>query len=309
MREELTFSSGTERCAAYLYRPQSPDGDVPIIVMGHGFSGTRDDGLPAFAERFAAAGFAALVFDYRHFGASTGEPRQLIDIRRQQDDYRAALAVARGLPGVDPERVVLWGTSFAGGHVLELGVSEAGVAAVIALVPFTDGPSVIRANSARNMAIGAVAGVADAALGLARRGPLRLPAVGKPGSIAAMTKPDAEPGMAAIVGPRSLWRNSVAARVMLHVGLWRPAAKAARIRVPLLVCVADEDSTTPARPAVRAAERAPRGELRRYGCGHFDVYTGEWFEQVVTDQLEFVERHVVSGDHESDRAVGVQSAQ
>ena len=46
--------------------------------MAHGFSGVREQRLDAYAERFAQAGLAVLVFDYRHFGASGGEPRQLL---------------------------------------------------------------------------------------------------------------------------------------------------------------------------------------------------------------------------------------
>jgi pimeloyl-ACP methyl ester carboxylesterase len=287
MRDEVTFPSGGETCAAYLYRASVPE--APCVVMAHGFAGTRDDGLPAFAERFAAAGLHALVFDYRGFGASTGEPRQVIDIGRQQDDYRAAIAFARSVDGI--EGIVLWGTSFSGGHVFDLAVSEPETLAAIAQAPFADGVATLRANSLRNMAIGAVAGVADTALGLLRLPPLKLPAVGAPGSIAAMTEPTAEPGYRAIVPAGSRWDNAFAARLMLHIGTWRPGATASRIACPLLVCVADEDATTPPGPAVRAAERAPRGELARYGCAHFDVYRGEWFERVVADQLEFLARH------------------
>ena len=289
-REHLTFPSGSDFCAAYLYRPENPAGDVPCVVMAHGFASTRDDGLPAFAERFAEAGFAALVFDYRSFGASSGEPRQVIDIGRQRDDYRAAIAFARTLDGID--RIVLWGTSFSGGHVLALAASESDIAATISMAPFTDGPATVRANSPRNMVIGAVAGLADTALGLLRLPPLRLPAVGAPGSIAAMTEPGAESGMAAIVPEESLYRNEFAARVMLPLGLARPGARAADITCPLLVCVADDDRTTPAAPAIRVAERAPRGELRRYACGHFDVYRGTWFERLVADQTAFLQRHL-----------------
>jgi fermentation-respiration switch protein FrsA (DUF1100 family) len=76
--------------------------------MAHGFSAVRDQRLDAYAERFADAGLACVVFDYRHFGASEGEPRQLLDISRQLEDWRAAVAFARGLDGIDPERIGLY---------------------------------------------------------------------------------------------------------------------------------------------------------------------------------------------------------
>jgi fermentation-respiration switch protein FrsA (DUF1100 family) len=77
--------------------------------MGSGISCVRDQGLDAFGERFAAAGIAALTFDYRHFGDSGGEPRSLMSARRQRDDFRAALAFARSLDWVDSGRVAIWG--------------------------------------------------------------------------------------------------------------------------------------------------------------------------------------------------------
>src|SRR6266496_390364 len=142
-REDLSFPSGGETCAAWLYRPEGADGPVPCVVMAHGFSATRADRLPAYAERFAAAGVAVLLFDYRHFGDSTGEPRQLLDIARQHADYHAAVACARTLDGIDPRRIALFGTSFAGGHVVVVAAQDPSIAAVIAQCPFADGLSAL----------------------------------------------------------------------------------------------------------------------------------------------------------------------
>ena len=133
--EDICIPSRGEQLAAYLYRPESPHGDVPCVVMAHGFSATRDDGLPAYAEAFRDAGFAVVLFDYRHFGASTGEPRQLLDIGRQHDDYRSVIAWPRRLDGIDPDRIVLWGSSFSGGHVLAVAAGDPRIAAVVSRHP------------------------------------------------------------------------------------------------------------------------------------------------------------------------------
>ena len=134
-RSDVSFESGAARCAAWLYRPAAPP-PFPCVVMAHGFGGTREVRLDAYAERFAAAGFAALVFDYRHFGASEGEPRQLLDVAKQLGDWRAAIAWARAQPEIDAARVAIWGTSFSGGHVMSLGAEDAQLAAIVAQVPF-----------------------------------------------------------------------------------------------------------------------------------------------------------------------------
>src|SRR5262245_29574198 len=112
-RQDLVFRSGDDECVAWLYPTAGGSERVPVVVMAHGLSGTRRDRLGAFAERFAEAGFAALVFDHRGFGDSGGEP-ELFDPVRQLEDWRAAIAFARSLPGIDPAKVVTFGSSMGG---------------------------------------------------------------------------------------------------------------------------------------------------------------------------------------------------
>ncbi len=271
----------------YLYRPDSPDRDTACIVMAHGFSGTRDDGLPAYADEFCAAGHTVALFDYRGFGASTGEPRQVIDIAAQHADYRAVVQWARTLDGVDPTRIALWGSSFSGGHVLAVAAEDPSIAAVVSQAPFTDALPTLAEVPVRNSARLTVAALRDQLRAWRGRPPLLVPAVGPPGSLAAMTAPDAEPGFRAIVGPESRWRNEFAARLMLKFPFYRPGRKTARLSMPLLVCVCDEDTTAPPGSTVAAAQRAPLGELRHYPYGHFAIYLDP---QARADQREFLDR-------------------
>jgi len=289
--EDIRIPSAGEQLAAYLYRPEPTEGDVPCVVMAHGFSGTRDDGLPPYAEAFRDAGFAVILFDYRHFGASTGEPRQLLDINRQTDDYRAVVAYARRLDGVDPARIVAWGTSFSGGHVLALAATDPDLAAVIAQAPFTDGIPTLALMPLKNVVLATYSGLRDQIGAWLGRSPYLIPAVGDPGTFAAMTAPEAKPGFEALVPPNSLRRNEVSARIAVRLALYRPALKAPQLKMPLLVCVCDKDATTPPAPAIKAAERAPRGEVLRYPYGHFDMYNDP---KARADQIEFL-RRVVAG--------------
>src|SRR6201996_3972520 len=137
-RDDVQFTSGDDRISAWLYRPPG-HGPVPLLVMGHGLGAVRTMRLDAYAERFSAAGYACLVFDYRNFGDSEGEPRQLLDVDMQLADWAAAVAYARTLDGIDHDRIALWGTSFAGGHVITTAARLPGIAAVVAQCPFTDG--------------------------------------------------------------------------------------------------------------------------------------------------------------------------
>src|ERR1700752_2527008 len=89
-RLDVAFPSSGEVCRAWLFLPDTKR--PPLVILGHGLGGTREYGLEPYAQRFADAGIAALVFTYRHFGDSGGHPRQLLDIKRQLDDWDAAIA-------------------------------------------------------------------------------------------------------------------------------------------------------------------------------------------------------------------------
>jgi len=229
-----------------------------------------------YAERFARAGLHALAFDYRHFGASDGEPRQLASIREQLEDYAAAIAHARALPGVDGERIVVWGTSYSGGHVVAVAVADGHVAAVVAQTPAMDGATAVL-NIARYAGLGHLArvvavGVRDELAALRGRDPVMLAVVGPPRSVGAMTTPDAQRGYETIAGPS--WRNEICGRLMLRAGSYRPGLLADRLPCPMLVQIADRDSVAPVKAAQDAAWRATgRAEVRTYPIEHFDIYT------------------------------------
>ena len=297
---QIAFDSAGTRCAGIHLAGEGEefvaDGGLrPCVVLAHGLGGTVDSGLLPYAERFAAAGLHALAFDYRHFGASEGEPRQLISIREQLEDYAAAIAYARSLAGVDPARIAVWGSSYSGGHVVSVAVADGRVAAVIAQTPAMDGLAAVL-NVARyagpaHLARLVAAGIRDQLAAFRGQPPVTLALVGPPGSVAAMTTPDAQPGYEAITGPT--WRNEVAARIMLRAGSYRPGLQADRLPCAMLVQVADRDSVAPVKAAQDAVWRATgRGEMRTYPIGHFDVYVGEAFERAVADQVLFLRRHL-----------------
>lgn len=297
MPQETAFDSHGTRCAAW-HLPAGTDALTgergrPCVVMGHGFGATRDAGLLPFAERFAAAGADVLVFDYRGYGTSDGDPRQDVDHRRHRQDYHAALAHARGLPGVDRERIVLWGSSYSGGHVVPVAAADGQVVAVISQGAAMDGLAALL-EIARYAGIGQLLtltghAVRDIAGALARRPPHLVPVVGPPGSLAAITADGAETGYQSIMGPT--FRNEMCARGALRIPLNRPVTAAAKLRAPIMVVVAARDNIAPPAAVRAVARKAGAGaEVLELPCGHFDIYTGEMFERSVTAQVGFLEK-------------------
>jgi alpha-beta hydrolase superfamily lysophospholipase len=283
-RKELTFASDRDTCTAWFYPAAADKGTRPIIVMAHGLTGTRRDRLGAFAERFAAAGIAALVFDYRGFGDSTGEP-DLYEPSRQLDDWRAAIALARSLPDIDTGRVATFGSSSGGGHALAAAAVDPKVAAAISQVPMLDRDTQSYSKPRQ---------VVEEMKAAAAEGRY-LPAVGQPDEAALISAPGAEVGWRRVVaiGEESKWRNRVSAAWLLAPP-YSPIQHAASLHCPWLVCIAAEDQVAKPDPAIDAARRAPKGELRIYpGIDHFDIYDGAAHEAVVADEVEFLNRHLL----------------
>jgi hypothetical protein len=298
-RSDVTFPSHGELCAAWYL---SGNGDAfagdrgrPCVVMAHGVGGTRDSGLLPFAQAFAKEGLDVVLFDYRTFGGSTGEPRQLGWPPRHRDDYRAAVEFARGLDGVDPERIVLWGTSWSGGHVVYVAADDPRIAAVIAQTPDLDGLRTLREigrqGGIRRMLATTAHGIRDALAGLRGQRPQLIPLAASPGEIAALVSDDALPGYLSIAGPS--WRNEVTARAILYEGSNRAITRMGDLACPILIQVAERDAIAPPAAAYAAAWRAKgRSEVREYPCEHFDTYVGEWRERSIADQVHFLRRHL-----------------
>jgi pimeloyl-ACP methyl ester carboxylesterase len=276
-----------DACAATLYRPGSTAGPAACVVMGAGGTLTQRDGIPDYAERLAAAGFSALAFDYRHWGRSDGEPRRLLSVSRQLEDWRAAVAHARELAGVDADRIATWGMSSGGGHCLSTAAADPRIAASVALVPMADGLAfalgaarlrVTRANL-------------RAAIG---RGTATFPVAGPRGARALFDEPEALPGFERLAAPNG-WRNEVTMDYRDMPAFYRPVRRASRIEAPLLVQLGENDAIAPRRAVERTAARAPLGELRRYPIDHFGCFWPEHVDDLAGDQIDFLRRHLAVG--------------
>ena len=276
--EKLQFEVRGDKLAALHY-----SGDEKCIVMAHGFGAVKE-GLIPYAERFSEK-FGVFLFDYRHFGESDGEPRQLIDIKKQLEDWRNAIEFAKNL---GYSEIALWGTSFSGGHVLTLS-SEREVAAVVAQVPFVDGMAVAKAVGTKNLLLLTLAGIWDKILSIGGRA-YYIPIVAQPGKFAFMTAQEAMKYLEII--PEGVeWVNAAPARVALSVPGYRPIKKVSNIRCPVLYVIAGRDGITPPESARKAAERTPDAEVLEVDADHFDVYL-DLFDVCVEKELEFLVKNL-----------------
>jgi uncharacterized protein len=290
-RRDVRFVSGETYCSAWLYLPVGVT-RPPVVVLGHGLGAVREMRLDAFSERFAAAGMAALAFTYRYFGDSGGKPRQLMSVKRQLADWDAALEFVRGCVDVDGSRVAVWGSSFGGGHAIQVASRHPELLAAVSQCPFTDGLASAAALGVKASMKVTPAVLRDFAARLFGRPPVMVPIAAAPGKPALMNAHDALPGYLALVPKGTEFVNHVAARVIPEIATYRPGRSARKVTLPILFCVSTTDTVTPPDQTIALARRAPRGEIKLYSAGHFDFYLGEDFERLVSDQARFLTKHL-----------------
>jgi uncharacterized protein len=296
-RDDVSFVSGGLTCHGWFYRPSGIAGPAPGIVVSHGFSAVKEQYLDSYASRFAAAGFAVLVFDYRFLGASEGEPRGRIIPHEQRDDLRAALGWLAARPEVDPARIGMWGTSYSGGHALHLSAFDPRIKVVVAQVPGISGVRSMLLMSGREGLDGLLGlFMQDHATRNAGGADGMLPIVAPEGEMALFPGTEAYDWFTSAgetVAPN--WCNQVTVHSVAHLIEYFPAAFIDLIAPkPLLIIAARHDSIIPLEHVEEAFSRAgePK-ELEVLDCAHFEVYSVDpWHSRAADRATEWFERHL-----------------
>ena len=264
--------------------------------MAHGYSGVKEQYLDNFASKFADAGFVVLVFDYRYFGASEGDPRQQLLWYEQIIDYRNAITWVSMQPEVDGARIGVWGTSYSGGHVLQVAACDKRVKAVVAQVPavgawesyFAQLPS---EQIAQISAVHAAARAERMKTGTI----LYAPVVAPPGQPGVMTAPGAYEFFTASARNAPRWENRVTVE-SLETGMYYDPTEFIELiaPVPLLMIIADDDVVTPTAVQKKAFERArePKSLIVVPGQ-HFDPYVGPKHLQYATPAVAWFARYLM----------------
>jgi uncharacterized protein len=278
MRKDIEFRTEDGiTLRGWHFVPDLRSGQLPTIVMAHGYSAVKEMYLDRFAERFAEAGLASVVFDNRNFGASHGEPRQEIDPWQQIRDYRDAITFAETLSETDSGRIGIWGSSYSGSHVLVVGATDRRVKCVVSQAPMISGHDNVR----RLVRADHIAGFqrmfeGDRRSRYAGNSPAMVPVVTEdPAGPAALASPDSWTWFTETGRTRApSWQNEVTLRSVEMLSEYEPGAYIGFISpTPLLLIVALGDHLTVADAALAAYERAlePKQLVALQG-GHFDVY-------------------------------------
>ena len=277
---------------AWVYQPDG-HGPHPAVVMAHGFAGVKAGGLEPFAERFCRERFTAVAFDYRHWGGSSGEPREVMSIPRQREDYRTVIDRAAANPDIDTKRIFIWGTSFSGMHVVETAATDVRLRGAIASARWlTDSPARIMCRSLDCCVCSrSVRSTSSVRWSDARRS--TSPRARRLASSAQSLPRMPSRACRSLLPPTARTGRTVSLPALYSVSARnRPVRKAADIRCPILLIVAETDTIAPIGPALRVADRASKNQLYRSRGGHYGPYKGgEDHDNVVRVEVEFLHRH------------------
>ncbi len=294
-RRNITFEVDGLTLRGWLYLPAKTYVKVPCILLNTGFCGTKDMILEQYALRFVEAGFAAFSFDYRHFGESDGEPRQLYSVRKQIEDARGAIVHLRSLKKIDPDKIFVWGTSAGGNYGIVLAAEDHRIAGVIGQCSSLD-------HRADMWHVFKQVGIvwmlkllihAQRDKGRSRFGlsPHMLPAIGVPGSTAILNVPGTYEGYARIAKTSKLFRNEIVARTIVEPHGPNIIETAKRVTCPMIFFQCENDQIVAPNSHVKIAEATGKlGIFHALPIDHFEIYEGEWFDKIVRMQVDFISR-------------------
>jgi pimeloyl-ACP methyl ester carboxylesterase len=293
MSKPVTFYSEGVRLSGDIFSPDNVEAASvkPAILLCHGYTGTRNLYLPAIARVMNDAGFVVMTFDYKGWGDSDGSKNRL-DPHGRVADSQAALTILAAEPGVDPNRLGVYGTSYGGATAVWMAAIDPRVACVVSVVGPANGGRWMRsvrrpdeyydllarseADRLKRATTGASELVDRSEILFADRASVALGAAERAKHPAAV--------------------NTLPMEYVDDTLSFNPEWVVDRIAPrPALFVATDDDRLVP--PEESAALHARAGEPKKLvvlkGYGHYDVYSGDAMKAVMSEAIPWFQQHLV----------------
>lgn len=282
--EKIFIPLKTEKIQADLYG-NFKEPQISTIIMAHGLGGEKKCGLDPFAEFYAQLGYKVCVFDHRGFGESTCSIKNLVDKNSQLGDWGAVIQFLQQQFYIPTEKMILWGYSFSGGHVLTL-ASQQPFQAIISNFPHIDGLASLNLYPKKYLVSATWLSLQD--LAQASFGKVTtMPVVAKD-RFAILAGEDCYQGYYSIIPKNFDWDNAVPARIVAKIGLYRPTTVVHKINSPTLIIGAEKDSLIPINATRKAAKKIKNGKYKELPCGHFDLFHEPYKTEILNAHRAFL---------------------
>ena len=283
---DVEWKSGEDTIVGQLYLP---DGAGPFagVVLCHGFAGVKELLLPAYAQRFAGAGFAALTFDYRGFGASQGERGRIVP-ERQIDDIRSAVGFMSGQPAIAANRLALWGTSLGGANAVVAASRDPRIKCLAVQLTFANGERVVTGNMSDEEK--------GKFLETLKRMQDRRAKTGKETMVPldnVLTDPQSTAFYERFADHPAL-NIEVPLLTVAETLKFKPEEHLSDLKVPLLVIGAGKDSVNPPQESVLLyqAVNEPKSLMMLDEATHYELYEGAYLEKVTSRQIDWFTQYL-----------------
>lgn len=287
---EITFNSKGVLCEAALFMPQGEP--IATVLCAPGFGALWQFGNSSAITAFQKAGYKVVAFNYRGFGDSEGLPRQFINPSEQLNDWLAAIDYVQSLESVS-KKIILWGSSLSGGHVLSAAARANSVSAVIAQVPHCSSRSAMQGTNKMKMLATVMHALIDklgSIVGIRHH----IAIVGdEQDGTCGLSYPGWKKAYLNIVDDELNWQNAIPASSLLTAGNYNPIDTAEQIRCPVFMTYADKDRGILMSDVEATAAKISQCELWKFSGDHFDCYdNGKVNRQCIDKQLAFLSKHL-----------------
>lgn len=291
-REDVSFISGGDKISAWYYKSDVIE-PRSCIIMSHGFNGTKDGLLENYALEFIKQGNSVLTYDYRTYGESEGQPRQLLSVVKQHEDLKAAIRFVR--EELKIESIILWGTSAGAPYGIIIAAQDHHIKGVISQCGAYDH----KVDSQKGMKENGLwfyirllpHGIRDkwrGRFGLSRH---KIPAYGKKGSKTFIAGDSIFENVQKLSINSKNFKNEVCAAFMFQPHGPDVIESSKDVKCPVLVLVCEKDEIISPQSHFKLRDTlGEKLEVVTYPIGHFDIYQGEWFKTSLNKQIEFINR-------------------
>lgn len=261
----------TLRGDLYLPRGASASSKVPAVVVGGSLTSVKEQMSASYAQELAKRGIAALAFDYRHYGQSDGQPRQLENVETKKADLKAAVSFLQTVPGVDG--VSLLGVCTSGGNVIQAAAEDSRVRSVVTVAGWFVEPSFTPMLYGGEAAVNALKVQGSQALVKYRSTGVSdtVQTYGMANSGAAHAGDHMDYYVNTKRGNISSFTNAMAVQSWESWLSFDPVAFASKVKVPTMIIHSD-DSALPDQARKVYGLLAGKKELNWMKGGHFEFY-------------------------------------
>ncbi|KAL7953159.1 alpha/beta-hydrolase [Trichoderma compactum] len=255
----------------------------PCIIMTHGVTALKEHFIDKMALDFQKQDLI-------------GGGRYDSDPVKAQDDYNDTFDYVISLTEVDPERIVFWGPSLAGGVAISAAAIDRRIKAVIGLVPYVSGELLLGTSQP-------LLDMAERDRAIIRKGeewPLF--------RVVASTIEEAEAGSAPVFlrdatsfrffqdasAQGGSWENKITTMSLFRFLLFEPIRYIHRIAPTTLLMVIGEKDENLFTPQLQAfgLVQGPKELHILKGGNHFNHYHGELHEESLAVQIDFLKKYV-----------------